>query len=82
MGWYTVLRTDRQTNKEKKMADFVHIGSHIIQKTDIHHINKHISTGGGSTIFIWLYDGTSIGVKFDSLSELALTFNRLIKDLT
>lgn len=64
------------------MADFVHIGSHIIHKSDIHHINKHIDSANGSRIAIWFHDSSSIGVKFDSLPELAATFARLIKDLT
>ena len=64
------------------MADFIHIGSHIIHKSDIYHINKHIDSANGSRIVIWFHDSRSINVKFDSLPELAETFARLIKDLT
>lgn len=64
------------------MADFVQVGPHIVSKGDISHITKHIDSVNGSKIIVCFHYGKELSVRFDSLSELALTFNSLIKNLT
>lgn len=64
------------------MADFVRIGPHIVAKRDISHINKAISGSAKSVIICRFYNGTTLNVEFESLSDLAHTFNRLVMELT
>lgn len=67
------------------MANFVRIGPHIVAKSDISHINKATSCSGGSAksvIICRFYNGTTLNVEFESLSDLAHTFNRLVMELT
>lgn len=67
------------------MADFVRIGQHIVAKRDISHINKTVSCSSGtvkSVIICRFYNGTTLNVEFESLSDLTHTFNRLVMELT
>lgn len=64
------------------MADFIHIGSYIVRKSDISYITKHIDSINGSAIIVWLRNGNCLSIKFNNLSDLTHKFVDLLANLT